>query len=264
MMQYSLNGRLWLSQADRSFLGNGRVELLEQIEMMGSISKAAKKMKMSYKSAWDAIDIMNTLSAQPLIERTSGGKGGGGSIITPYGKEVIRTYKILHNELQIFLHNLSMKVNDEDGHLKLLQTMSMRVSARNQLIGRIEKIEDFNLDKKIILSLDDEVEITVMITSSSAQNLNLKKGMSIYALFKASSLSVLTQDEVKNHSENIFTGVIEKISQELKQHEITILVGKQERLYVLLDDTKVQKLALKENQDISVWCNPKDIILGLF
>ena len=32
---------------------------------------------MSYKAAWDAIDTMNNLAGEPLVERMTGGKGGG-------------------------------------------------------------------------------------------------------------------------------------------------------------------------------------------
>jgi len=85
-VQYSLNGRLWLSQNDKSFLGNGRIELLEQIDATGSISKASKNMKMSYKAAWDAIEVMNTLSQEPLIQRVSGEKVVVGALSLLMGK----------------------------------------------------------------------------------------------------------------------------------------------------------------------------------
>jgi len=48
---YCLNGRLWLETDDGRFLGIGRLELLEQIAALGSISKAAQAMDMSYKGS---------------------------------------------------------------------------------------------------------------------------------------------------------------------------------------------------------------------
>ncbi|PAF54119.1 hypothetical protein BKH42_02595 [Helicobacter sp. 13S00482-2] len=85
--------RFWIKKESRNFLGKGKVELLEHIKTTGSISKAAKNMKMSYKAAWDDIDSMNHLSEKLLVQSASGGKGGGGTIITPEGEKVITLFK---------------------------------------------------------------------------------------------------------------------------------------------------------------------------
>ena len=106
-MDNTLQGRFWMSKSQQNFLGKGRIELLLLIEETGSITKAAKMMKMSYKAAWDSVDIMNNLSEYPLVSRVKGGKGGGGTELTPYAKELITTYKILQEEHHNFLNNLS-------------------------------------------------------------------------------------------------------------------------------------------------------------
>ena len=63
-----VHGRLWLTLDGASFLGGGRVELLQRIAETGSISRAAKAMKMSYKAAWDAVDAINRAWGTPLVE----------------------------------------------------------------------------------------------------------------------------------------------------------------------------------------------------
>ena len=55
------------------------MELLTKIAECGSITQAAKSIKMSYKAAWDAVDQMNNLAGEPLVERVTGGKGGIGA-----------------------------------------------------------------------------------------------------------------------------------------------------------------------------------------
>ncbi|MDX1296047.1 MAG: LysR family transcriptional regulator, partial [Sulfurimonadaceae bacterium] len=90
---FHLFGHLWLKRGEKNFIGPGRIELLEQIMLHGSITKAAKAMKMSYKAAWDSVDAMNTLAPQPLVERITGGKGGGGTVVTAYAKELIAVYR---------------------------------------------------------------------------------------------------------------------------------------------------------------------------
>ncbi|PAF41570.1 LysR family transcriptional regulator [Helicobacter sp. 11S03491-1] len=91
--------RFWIKEENKNFLGKGRVELLEHIKASGSISKAAKTMKMSYKAAWDSIDSMNHLIQGNIVESISGGKGGGGTIVTPQGEKAIVVFKKLEKML---------------------------------------------------------------------------------------------------------------------------------------------------------------------
>ena len=107
-----IGGQLWINQKGGSYLGHGRIELLEHIGLTGSITKAAKAMKMSYKAAWDAVDAMNNLAPKPLVARATGGKGGGGTQLTPYGKEVIAAFKAMEAEHQRFLERLSAQIDD--------------------------------------------------------------------------------------------------------------------------------------------------------
>lgn len=67
------DGRFWLTLEGKNFLGRGRVELLQRIRETGSISRAAKAMKMSYKAAWDAVSAMNAAWGSPLVESQPAG-----------------------------------------------------------------------------------------------------------------------------------------------------------------------------------------------
>lgn len=67
--QVELHGSIWMTIGGANFGGTGRIGLLAQIAESGSISKAAKAIGMSYKAAWDAIDIMNNLAGQPSSAR---------------------------------------------------------------------------------------------------------------------------------------------------------------------------------------------------
>ena len=71
--------------------GQGRMALLALVGTHGSITHAAKAMGMSYKAAWDAIDTMNNLAGEPLVERLTGGKGGGGTRLTTRASNWCRT-----------------------------------------------------------------------------------------------------------------------------------------------------------------------------
>ena len=68
-----IDGQLWFNRGEKGYLGGKRIDLLEQIEATGSISRAAKAIKLSYKAAWDAVDAMNNLSERPLVVCSAGG-----------------------------------------------------------------------------------------------------------------------------------------------------------------------------------------------
>jgi len=82
------HGRFWFTLDDKNFLGRGRVELLQRIAETGSISQAAKAMKMSYKAAWDAVDAMNCAWGNPLVESNP-----GGSRLTPDAERLMMAYR---------------------------------------------------------------------------------------------------------------------------------------------------------------------------
>lgn len=72
-----LTGKLLIDTAMGSFLGDKRIRLLEAIDTTGSISQAAKAVPLSYKAAWDAVDDMNNVAPEPLVNRAVGGRHGG-------------------------------------------------------------------------------------------------------------------------------------------------------------------------------------------
>ena len=100
---YKIKSRIWITTEEGTFLGAGRITLLEAIETHGSISKAAKSMKMSYKKAWGLVQSMNSQSKEPIIQPKTGGKNGGGSSVSDAGKKAIALFKKLDEENRIVL-----------------------------------------------------------------------------------------------------------------------------------------------------------------
>lgn len=117
--------RFWFQKEDKSYLGVGRIDLLTRIDRTGSISKAAKEMGMSYKAAWDSVDIVNKLSPTPLVDSSNGGKGGGGSKLTPAGKEAIYAFNETERVKNIFFDYLDQSSDFKE----LLERLSHLESA---------------------------------------------------------------------------------------------------------------------------------------
>lgn len=96
------DGRLWLTLDGRNFLGRGRIELLQRIRETGSISKAAKAMKMSYKAAWDAVDSMNVSWASALVI-----SGPTGSHLTQDAERLIEVFQQAEARHAAFMRKLT-------------------------------------------------------------------------------------------------------------------------------------------------------------
>lgn len=100
---YQLKGRFWIESPQGTFLGQGRVLLLEKIREYGSISAAARSMQMSYRQAWALVNSMNQHSPTPLVQSATGGKGGGGASLTSTGEQAIELFWAVKRDFDAFL-----------------------------------------------------------------------------------------------------------------------------------------------------------------
>lgn len=76
-------------------LGPGKIRLLRAIGESGSISGAARQLKISYRRAWLMVDALNHGFPSALVEAASGGNRGGGARLTELGESVLNRYEAL-------------------------------------------------------------------------------------------------------------------------------------------------------------------------
>lgn len=74
---------------DAGRIGPGKIQLLEMIAEHGSISAAGRAMGLPYRHAWELVDQLNGAFREPLVERRTGGRHGGGAQLTPFGRIVL-------------------------------------------------------------------------------------------------------------------------------------------------------------------------------
>lgn len=110
--------KIRITYANKIVMGPGKAELLDAIDHFGSISAAAKSMKMSYKRAWDLTNLINISFKEPLIETSPGGKHGGGARLTDFGRFILSSYRSLvektYASVQVELDNILNNLNPSE------------------------------------------------------------------------------------------------------------------------------------------------------
>jgi molybdate transport system regulatory protein len=96
---YTVQASIWLERDGELYIGGGRATLLEKLDQLGSIAAAARAMKLTYRNAWLWIDAMNRLAPSPLVEKITGGAGGGHAQLTDEGRRVVAQYHELRAKL---------------------------------------------------------------------------------------------------------------------------------------------------------------------
>ena len=85
----------------RGRISPGKIQLLENIRSRGSMSAAGRAMNMSYRRAWLLVDEMNRICGQAVVETQEGGKGGGGTKLTPFGLTLVARYRKIEWSVEI-------------------------------------------------------------------------------------------------------------------------------------------------------------------
>ncbi|QXE91611.1 TOBE domain-containing protein [Geomonas subterranea] len=259
-----LEGALWFHKDEQKFLGLDRIALLQKIDDLGSITKAAKAVGISYKNAWDLVNMVNNLAEKPLVERVTGGRGGGGTTLTAYGKEVVQQYGVLQEEHRRFLENLEGRLGDTASLYKLLRRISMKVSARNVLSGTITKITKGAVNAEVNLVLTGGAPLVAVITNGAVENLALKEGSSAYAIIKASSVMVGTDlHDAKISARNVMCGTVAKIVEGPVSTEIDVEVGGGNTISAVITHESGASLGLKVGAHACTLFKASSVILGV-
>jgi molybdate transport system regulatory protein len=244
-----LTGHLEVSTDLGAFLGDTRVRLLEAIDAHGSISQAAKHVPMSYKAAWDAVDAMNNLADRPLVERSTGGRSGGGTVLTEHGRRVVALYRAVEAEYQTALDRLSTRfadapVGDVHAFQRLLRRMAVRTSARNQFACTVIGLRESAVDFEVLLRLDERTELAAVVTRESAEQLGLAVGSEVIALVKASSLLLLVDGSLRLSARNKLWGTVQRIVEGPVNAEVTLDLGEGRTATAVLTRESVASLGL--------------------
>ena len=235
-----------------------RIALLQHIAEQGSITRAAKSAGLSYKAAWDAIDELNNLAQKPLVERSVGGKGGGGAKLSSEGERVLRLYQKLQA-----LQAQVLEAAEDASDLDLLGRLMLRTSARNQLHGKVVAIDAQGRNDRIRLELAAGLIIDTQITHDSTLRLELETGTEVVALIKAGWLELLAIDHPTAPGNNCLQGTLEEIlDAEDGPSEVRIGLPNGQTLCALAEPFHLRTLGLTLGAPVQVQFAPSNVLLG--
>jgi len=262
-----LDGAIWFRSGSRDWGGRERIALLAAIGEHGSITAAAKAVGLSYKAAWDAIDAMNNSAGEPLVVRATGGKGGGGTLLTARGESLIRTYRALEQEHQRFLAHLARLGNLAEPapqDLDLIRRFMVRTSARNKLFGTVSAIRAGAVNDEVTLALPGGQQVVASITHESVETLGLAPGMEAFALVKASSVLLGVADAGLRllSARNQLPGSVARVLPGAVSTEVALALDGGGTVVAVVTHDSVAALGLAEDSRALAVFKASSVILG--
>jgi len=262
--QASFSGRLWLDKSQQRFLGKGRVELLGLIDELGSITKAAKAMGMSYKAAWESVERMTGLSDVPLVVRVRGGVHGGETRLTDYGREMVQMFRVFHEEHNRFLAALSNRLVHARTVESLMRRFGMRTSARNEYWGTVASIRRGAVHSEVTLDVGGMEPIVATVTNGSVETLDLSEGKEACALIEASFVLLAAgEGSQRTSARNCFAGKVAGFQEGAVNAEVTLGLKGGRTIVATAPNDGVRALGLAVGQPAYALVKASQVILAV-
>jgi molybdate transport system regulatory protein len=186
--------------------------LLEAIDLTGSINRAARTAGYSYKGAWLLLESAANLASVPLMQTATGGKGGGGSRLTPAALDLLAVWRKLQAANLDFLRQQEDWLVQMPAVAGLLRRIAMKSTARNQFAGTVKAIDAGPVTTQVSVALTGGQEVVATMTTAAAQRLKLATGQDAIVLIKSSAV-VLVIDFAGYalSARNQFAGTISRV-----------------------------------------------------
>jgi len=264
----ALGGALWMTVGGENLGGANRVELLGSIAQLGSITGAAKAVGLSYKAAWDAIDTMNNLAGEPLVERVAGGKGGGGTRLTPRGVQLVNNFRMIEQVHNDFLERLNRQTAGAPAaladDLALFSRFKMRTSARNQFFGSVTRVKRGAVNDEVLLEIAGGQSIAAIVTRESCESLALAPGRQAFALIKSSSVIVMVDaGGARLSARNQLQGSVTRVMRGAVNSEVVIALPGGGSVAATITNDSAAALGLAEGAAATALFKASSVILGV-
>jgi molybdate transport system regulatory protein len=243
MNNFTLASDLFLRKEEENFLSLKKVQLLENIMVYGSISQAAKASGVTYKTAWDWIDKMNALAPKPLVQKISGGKGGGGTIVTVYAKELMQTYEEVDALHQKHLETLEKAFD-------YLDDAKEKTFSFSRLDAEITNISIHGKRANLELKLICGSLINILSPLSFVEVNDLHAGSLTSVLIESEAVSVSRSFKQEISSRNKLKTRVEDIIIEGEDVLLTLLLCKDQYLSSRITSKSYKDLKIKKGDEL--------------
>jgi molybdate transport system regulatory protein len=200
-----------------------RIDILRRIGQVGSISEAARGAGVSYRAAWQALDTLSNLAGLPLLEKLVGGSGGGGARLTPAGLRLLEAADRLNQARTAVLAQIEASPGLASGQSDL-SALALRTSMRNQLPCTVQALKPDAGAVRATLRLAGGALLAARITRESAELLDLRPGLPVLALCKATAVSVVAHADLAD-DRNALTGQVNRTSRLAKGGQVVLTLG---------------------------------------
>lgn len=218
------NQDLALEEALASTMTDKRVEVLRAIGRLGSISEAARYNQVSYKAAWQAIETLSNLAGVALLEKSVGGSGGGGARLTAAGQALLEAADRLNEARTLALAQIRGQGHCSGAPISSIVGIGLRTSMRNQLPCVVSEVEKNTGAPRVWLELPDGQRLSSRLTRESIELLDLKPGMQVLALFKATAVTIASTI-VAVGEVNLVSGKIAKRGAPSSDGQVSMAIG---------------------------------------
>jgi molybdate transport system regulatory protein len=172
--------KVWIEYEEKPVLGKGGAEILKTIATQQSISKAAEKLDMSYRYVWNYLQKIQKAVEAPVVVTFKGGKsGGGGARLTALGQSLVAEYQRVEGYLR--------EVLEDQEYWEVLR---LKISARNQLEGKVVSIEKDGITAKVKVEIKAPVVVTAVITKEAVEDLGIRVGDEVNAVVKSTEVMI--------------------------------------------------------------------------
>ncbi len=195
-----------------------RIDILQRIDQLGSISKAARSAGVSYKAAWQSIETLSNLAGTPLVEKAVGGVSGGGAKLTKAGRAVLESAAAYNKVRSQIIGKANMENSPK---LAGLTASTLKMSIRNIVPAVIVEMHGGLSQVKITLKVGEINFLKSSISKESQQLLGLEVNQHVLALFKATAAQIVPGFP-QGYTRPSLTGKVARVPQKRRGGEVTL------------------------------------------
>ena len=243
-------------------VGRDRIAMLEAVAQHGSITQAAKALGFSYKAVWDGLNAINNLMPRPALETQSGGKGGGGAVLTEEGRRLIAAFRRLEDKLMQMSRIIVEEGLGDDTDL-LFWSVAMKTSARNAFRCVVTEVKRAPVNVEVFLRLSENNQIASVITNDSADELALAPGRQVVALVKSNFVILArSEDAPRIACRNRIQGTVIERTDGGVNSEIVLDIGDGKTLVSVITKDSANALPLAVGDKATAFFQESQVILA--